>query len=75
MNTPHIAIVDTGSDAFAAALALDEAGIKSDRRGGIVIDDHMHTNVENRLIALVRASIWDIVLLRKQPSLCETTNS
>ena len=40
-------LVATGRQPNTAALALDKAGIETDRRGGIVIDDHMRTNVEN----------------------------
>jgi len=40
-------LVATGRQPNTAALALDRAGVKTDQRGGIVIDDHMRTNVEN----------------------------
>ncbi len=40
-------LVATGRQANTAALALDNIGIATNRRGGIVIDDHMRTNVEN----------------------------
>ncbi len=53
LKTPHGEIrgdqllVATGRQPNTGALALDKAGIETDRRGGIVIDDHMRTNVEN----------------------------
>ncbi len=37
----------TGRAANTAALNLDKAGIKTNQRGSIVIDDYMRTNVEN----------------------------
>ena len=40
-------LVATGRQANTAALALDKIGVETDRRGGIIIDDHMHTNVKN----------------------------
>jgi len=40
-------LVATGRQPNTAALALDRVGIETDQRGGIVIDDHMRTNVEN----------------------------
>ena len=40
-------LVATGRQPNTAALAVDRAGVKTDQRGGIVIDDHMRTNVEN----------------------------
>ena len=40
-------LVATGRKANTAALALDKVGIKTDRRGGIIIDDHMRTNVQH----------------------------
>lgn len=40
-------LVATGRAANTAALDLDKAGVKTDKRGGIIIDDHMRTNVEN----------------------------
>jgi len=40
-------LVATGRQANTSALALDRAGIKTDPRGRIIIDDHMRTNVEN----------------------------
>ena len=40
-------LVATGRQPNTATLALDRAGIETDQRGGIVIDDHMCTNVEN----------------------------
>lgn len=38
-------LIATGRQPNTAALALDKAGIETDRRGGIVIDDHMRTNI------------------------------
>jgi mercuric reductase len=40
-------LVAAGRTPNTAALDLDKVGIKTDKRGGIVIDDHMRTNVEN----------------------------
>ncbi|MCF6324018.1 MAG: mercury(II) reductase [Gammaproteobacteria bacterium] len=40
-------LVATGRQPNTAALALDKIGIKTDQRGGIIIDDHMRTNVKN----------------------------
>ena len=40
-------LVATGRQPNTAALSLDKVAIETDRRGGIVIDDHMRTNVEN----------------------------
>lgn len=40
-------LVATGRQANTAALALDKIGVETDRRGSIIIDDHMRTNVEN----------------------------
>ena len=40
-------LIATGRQANTAALALDKIGVETDRRGAIVIDDHMRTNVEN----------------------------
>ncbi len=40
-------LVATGRMANTAALELDAAGIKTDARGGIIVDDHMRTSVEN----------------------------
>ncbi len=40
-------LVATGRAPNTAALALDKVGVKTDKRGGIMIDDHMRTNVEN----------------------------
>ncbi len=40
-------LVATGRAPNTAALDLDKVGVKTDKRGGIVIDDHMRTNVEN----------------------------
>ena len=40
-------LVATGRTPNSAALGLDKVGVKTDSRGGIVIDDHMRTNVEN----------------------------
>ena len=40
-------LVATGRTPNTAALDLDKAGIKTDKRGGIIIDDHMRTSVEN----------------------------
>lgn len=40
-------LVATGRAPNTAALNLDKVGVKMDKRGGIVIDDHMRTNVES----------------------------
>jgi len=40
-------LVATGRQPNTAALKLDNAGVETDQRGGIIIDDHMRTNVEN----------------------------
>ncbi len=40
-------LVATGRAPNTAALNLDEVGVKTDKRGGIIVDDHMRTNVEN----------------------------
>ncbi|MFV1996446.1 MAG: mercury(II) reductase [Acidiferrobacterales bacterium] len=40
-------LVATGRTPNTAALDLGKVGIKTDKRGGIVIDDHMRTNVEH----------------------------
>ena len=40
-------LVATGRMPNTAALDLDKAGVKTESRGGIVIDDHMRTNVDN----------------------------
>lgn len=40
-------LVATGRAPNTAALDLDKAGVKTDERGGIMIDDHMRTNVDN----------------------------
>ncbi len=40
-------LVATGRAPNTASLALDKAGVKTDRRGAIVIDDHMRSSVEN----------------------------
>ena len=40
-------LVATGRAPNTATLHLDKAGIKTEKRGGIIIDDHMRTNVEN----------------------------
>ena len=40
-------LVATGRQPNTVALDLDKAGIKIDKRDGIIIDDHMRTNIEN----------------------------
>jgi len=40
-------LVATGRVPNTAELDLEKVGVKTDIRGGIVIDDHMRTNVEN----------------------------
>ncbi|MFV2059701.1 MAG: mercury(II) reductase [Gammaproteobacteria bacterium] len=40
-------LVATGRMSNSAALGLDKAGVKADKRGAIMIDDHMCTNVAN----------------------------
>lgn len=40
-------LVATGRAPNTAALELKKAGVNTDKRGGIIIDDHMRTSVEN----------------------------
>ncbi len=40
-------LVATGRAPNTGTLELDKVGVKTDKRGGIIIDDHMRTNVEN----------------------------
>jgi len=40
-------LVATGRGSNAASLELGKVGVKTDKRGGIIVDDHMRTNVEN----------------------------
>ena len=40
-------LVATGRTPNTAALELDKAGIETDKRGGIIVDDHLRTNVKN----------------------------
>lgn len=40
-------LVATGRASNSSSLGLENVGIKTDKRGGIIIDDHMRTNVEN----------------------------
>ncbi len=40
-------LVATGRSPNTAVLALEKAGIKTDRHGAIIIDNHMHTNIDN----------------------------
>jgi len=40
-------LVATGRQPNTAALALDKAGVETDARGAIVVDDHMRTNVKD----------------------------
>ena len=40
-------LVATGRKANTAALALEKAGVKTDSRGSIIVDDHLRTNVKN----------------------------
>jgi len=40
-------LVATGRAPNTAALELDKAGVETDRRGAIIVDDHMRTNVPN----------------------------
>ncbi len=40
-------LVATGRQPNTDALELDKVGIRIDKRGAIIIDDHMRTNVEN----------------------------
>ncbi len=39
-------LVATGRQPNTKALNLDKAGVKTDKRSGIIIDDHMRTNVD-----------------------------
>ncbi len=40
-------LVATGRTPNTSTLELDKAGVKTDKQGAIIIDDHMRTNVEN----------------------------
>jgi len=40
-------LVAIGRQPNTATLALDSAGVESDQRGAIIVDDHMRTNVAN----------------------------
>lgn len=40
-------LIATGRAPNTAALELDKVAVKTEKRGGIIIDDHMRTNVEN----------------------------
>jgi len=40
-------LVATGRASNSASLGLENVGVKTDKRGGILIDDHMRTNIEN----------------------------
>lgn len=40
-------LVATGRSPNTAELELEKIGVNMDKRGGIVVDDHMRTNVEN----------------------------
>ncbi len=40
-------LLATGRVANTAALDLEKAGVKTSKRGGIIIDSHMRTNIEN----------------------------
>ncbi len=40
-------LIATGRSPNTAALDLDKVGIKTESRGGIIVDDHMRTNIEN----------------------------
>jgi len=40
-------LVATGRAPNTGSLELDKVGVKIDKRGGIIIDDHMRTNVEH----------------------------
>ncbi|MFK5915714.1 MAG: mercury(II) reductase [Woeseiaceae bacterium] len=40
-------LVATGRASNSGSLDLEKVGIKTDKRGGIIIDHHMRTNVEN----------------------------
>ncbi len=40
-------LVATGRQANTTALALEKAGVKTDKQGRIIIDDHMRTSVDN----------------------------
>jgi len=40
-------LVATGRQANTAALDLDKAGVKTDKQGRVIIDDHMRTSVDN----------------------------
>lgn len=40
-------LVATGRQPNTIALGLDKVGVKTNAHGGIIIDDHMRTNVEN----------------------------
>lgn len=40
-------LVATGRASNSSSLGLESVGVKTDKRGGIIVDDHMRTNVEN----------------------------
>jgi len=40
-------LVATGRASNSASLGLEKVGVKTDKRGGILIDDRMRTNIEN----------------------------
>lgn len=40
-------LVATGRAPNTATLGLDKVGVKTDQRGGVIIDDHMRTSVEH----------------------------
>ena len=40
-------LVATGRASNSSSLGLENVGVKTDKRGGIIVDDHMRTNVEN----------------------------
>ena len=40
-------LIATGRSPNTASLDLDKVGVKTESRGGVIIDDHMRTNVDN----------------------------
>ena len=46
LTADHI-LVSTGRKPHTDNLALDKAGVKTDEKGRVVVDDHLKTNVSN----------------------------
>jgi dihydrolipoamide dehydrogenase len=45
--TADYCLVSTGRSPYTAGLGLDKAGVKTDERGRVEVDDHLRTNVEH----------------------------